>query len=130
VCVLAAGIALAGCGSTPRTTTNFCRQLEQEMPAIAELPATPEAIDATVERFERLLAVAPLAIEEDLSKLTDLFRAAADMDAADPESVQSVVDQAYYTEQSAANVSDYVLATCGVDIATGLTVAPAATTEE
>jgi hypothetical protein len=126
--VLAAGFLIAACGSTPRSATNFCRQLEREMPEIAELPATPEAIDETVERYERLLDVAPLAIESDLQKLTDLFRAAADMDASNPDNVQAVVDQAYYTEQSAQNVSAYVLDTCGVDISTGLTVAPPATT--
>jgi hypothetical protein len=128
-CVLASGLALVACGSTPRSATNFCRQLEQEMPGIAELPATPEAIDGTVERYERLLALAPLGVESDLRKLTDLFRAAADMDAADPESVQSVVDQTYFTEQSAEYVSAWVLDTCGVDISTGLTVVPPATQE-
>ena len=100
------------------------------MPEIAELPATPEAIDATVERYERLLDVAPLAIEDDLRILTELFQAAADMDASDPDSVQAVVDQAYYSEQSATNVSEWVLETCGVDISTGLVVTPPATTEE
>ena len=100
------------------------------MPEIAELPATPEAIDATVERYGRLLDVAPLAIEDDLRILTELFQAAADMDASDPENVQAVVDQAYYSEQSAANVSEWVLETCGVDISTGLVVTPPATTEE
>lgn len=129
-CALAVLVGLTACGSTPKSTTNFCRQLEQEMPAIAELPATPEAIDASVERYERLLDVAPLAVEADLRALTDLFRAAADMDASNPDSVQGVVDQAYYSEQSAMNVAEWVLETCGVDISTGLTVAPPATTEE
>lgn len=100
------------------------------MPEIAELPATPEAIDATVERYERLLEVAPLAIEADLRTVTELFQAAADMDASDPDNVQAVVDQAYYSEQSATNVAEWTLETCGVDISTGLTVAPPATTEE
>jgi hypothetical protein len=129
-CALAALVGLAACGSTPKSTTNFCRQLEQEMPEIAELPATPEAIDATVERYERLLEVAPLAIEADLRTVTELFQAAADMDASDPDNVQAVVDQAYYSEQSATNVAEWTLETCGVDISTGLTVAPPATTEE
>jgi hypothetical protein len=121
---------LTACGSTPRSATNFCRQLDQEMPEIAELPATPEAINETVERYERLLRVAPLAVESDLQKLTDLFRATADMDASDPDNVQSVVDQAYFTEQSAQNVSTWVLNTCAVDISTGLAVTPSETTEE
>jgi hypothetical protein len=129
-CVLAGGLLVASCGSTPRSATNFCRQLEQEMPGIAELPATPEAIDGTVERYERLLALAPLAVESDLRTLTDLFRAAADMDASDPESVQDVVDQTYFSEQSARAVSAWVLDTCGVDISTGLAVVPPATTQE
>ena len=52
------------------------------------------------------------------------------MDASDPDNVQAVVDQAYYSEQSATNVAEWTLETCGVDISTGLTVAPPATTEE
>lgn len=128
--MVAGGLLAASCGSTPRSATNFCRQLEQEMPGIAELPATPEAIDGTVDRYERLLAIAPLAIESDLRALTDLFRAAADMDASDPESVQDVVDQTYFSEQSAQSVSAWVLDTCGVDISTGLAVVPPATTQE
>lgn len=127
-CVVVASMSIAACGSTPRSATNFCRQLEQELPEIAELPTTPAAIDDMVKRYERLLDVAPLAIESDLRKVTDLFRAAAEMDAADPASVQAVVNQAYSTEQSAKNVSGWVLDTCAVNISTGLPVTPPETT--
>jgi hypothetical protein len=53
-----------------------------------------------------------------------LMRAARDVDANDTQSVQDLVDLSYATEKSATAAAAWVLSTCGVDIATGLSVAP------
>ena len=121
-------LALGACGSTPRTATNFCRQLANEIDGIAELPATPDAINELVERYERLLDVAPLAVEDDWRALTELLRAAADLDASNEESVQDVVDQAYANERAAQDAMEWVMTNCGVDISTGGSVTPVVTT--
>ena len=115
-------IGLLGCASPERTATNFCRQLALEMPGIAEQPATPEMIKSTVEHYKNLQKVAPLQVEADWDALTLLMEKASKIKASDPASVQEVVDLSYASEKSAAAASTWVLATCGVDISTGLSV--------
>ena len=118
-------IGLLGCASPERTATNFCRQLALEMPGIAEQPATPEMIKSTVERYKNLQKVAPLQVEADWDALTLLMEKASKIKASDPASVQEVVDLSYASEKNAAAASTWVLATCGVDISTGLSVVQA-----
>lgn len=115
-------IGLLGCASPERTATNFCRQLALEMPGIAEQPATPEMIKSTVERYKNLQKVAPLQVEADWDALTLLMEKASKIKASDPASVQEVVDLSYASEKNAVAASTWVLATCGVDISTGLPV--------
>jgi len=118
-------IGLLGCASPERTATNFCRQLALEMPGIAEQPATPEMIKSTVKHFKNLQKVAPLQVEADWDALTLLMEKASKIKASDPASVQEVVDLSYASEKSAVAASTWVLATCGVDISTGLSVVQA-----
>ena len=115
---------ISACSSPARTATNFCRQLANELPEIADLPATDEQISDAVKRYERLLDVAPLEIEREFESLTALMRAARDVDAADIESVQALVELTYSSEKDALASSDWVLATCGVDLSLG--IAPSA----
>jgi hypothetical protein len=90
------------------------------MPGIAEQPATPEMIKSTVKHYKNLQKVAPLQVEADWDALTLLMEKASKIDASDPVSVQEVVDLSYATEKNAVGASTWVLATCGVDISTGL----------
>lgn len=117
-------VLVGACSSPARTATNFCRQLADELPEIADLPATDEQISDAVKRYERLLDVAPLEIEKEFNSLTALMRAARDVDAADPESVQALVKLTYSSEKDALASSAWVLATCGVDLSLG--IAPSA----
>jgi hypothetical protein len=128
-------IGLLGCASPERTATNFCRQLALEMPGIAEQPATPEMIKSTVKHYKNLQKVAPLQVEADWDALTLLMEKASKIKASDPASVQEVVDLSYASEKNAVAASTWVLATCGVDISTGLpvgsfTVTPEVTTTD
>ena len=118
-------LGLLGCAAPERTATNFCRQLALEMPGIAEQPATPELIKSTVKRYQNLQKVAPLQVEADWDALTLLMEKASKIEASDPASVQEVVDLSYASEKSATAASDWVLATCGVDISTGLSIVQA-----
>lgn len=126
ICVLvgAALLTLTACGEPARTATNFCRQLQLELPEIAQPTATPAEVTALVARYERLGDVAPLAIEEDWNALTNLVKAAANVDAADPASVQAVADLSYATQKSATAAAVWVRETCGVDISTGISTTP------
>ena len=118
-------IGLLGCASPERTATNFCRQLALEMPGIAEQPATPEMIKSTVKHYKNLQKVAPLQVEADWDALTLLMEKASKIKASDPASVQEVVDLSYASEKNAVAAAAWVLATCGVDISTGLSVVQA-----
>ena len=118
-------LGLLGCAAPERTATNFCRQLALEMPGIAEQPATPELIKSTVKRYQNLQKVAPLQVEADWDALTLLMEKASKIEASDPASVQEVVDLSYASEKSATAASAWVLATCGVDISTGLSIVQA-----
>jgi len=126
ICVLmgAALITLTACSTPARTATNFCRQLQKELPEIAQPTATPAEVSALVARYERLGHVAPLAIEDDWIALTNLVKAAANVDAADPASVQAVTDLSYATQQSATAAALWVRETCGVDLSTGSGTSP------
>ena len=95
---------------------------------MTESPVTPGAINELVERYERLLEIAPLAVEDDWRALTEMLRLTADMDAADEESIQTVVDEAYATERSAQDAQQWVITTCGIDISSGVAVASTVTT--
>ena len=116
--------AVAACAETPRTGTNFCRQLAKEMPGISVMPATVAEVNAAVGHFTRLQKVAPLEVQQDWDALTELMIAASKVKADDAESVQKVADLAYATEASANAASEWVKATCGVDISLGVQVTP------
>lgn len=125
-CVLGA-VFLAACSSPERTGTAFCRQLAAELPAIAAPIATGKDVTATVERWERLLDRSPLAIEDDVATVTELFRSASRVDPTNADSVQALADLAYASNKSAIAVRDWVMDTCAVDVSTGLSVEPART---
>jgi len=121
---LIALISITACSETPRTGTNFCRQLAKEMPGIAVMPATVEEVNAAVGHFTRLQKVAPLDVQEDWDALTELMIAASKVKVEDAESVQQVADLAYASEANSKSASDWVKATCGVDISLGVQVTP------
>lgn len=115
---------LASCTSTQRTGTNFCRRLAESLPAIGEPMATQGDIIEQVTRYERLLEVAPLSIEEDLTVLTRLIRQASEVDAGNPDELQALADAAYAADRSADAVAAWTISTCAVDISTGMRVDP------
>ena len=85
---------------------------------------TPSEVSAMVSRYQKLLDVAPLAIEDDLKILTNLLEKSAKVDASDPESVQEIADLAYAVNKSALAVSAWTKDTCAVDISLGVNIDP------
>ena len=125
---IATALALAtvagSCAETPRTATNFCRQLALEVPAITQPSATAAEVSQMLDRYKRLGKVAPLEIEEDWKSLTELLTVASRVNPNDAESVQTVIDMSYSTEKAAGAAAKWIRETCGVDISTGLNVGP------
>lgn len=117
-------VVLISCGGPQRTGTNFCRQLAQELPAIGQPISTPQEVTAMVERYERLLEVAPLTIEKDLAVLTDLLQQAEKVNPNEAAQLQALADASYAANQSSLSVRDWVKSTCAVDITTGVNVDP------
>ena len=122
--VLAVATLTSACAETPRTATNFCRQLALEVPAITQPTATQAEVSEMLDRYKRLGKVAPLVIEEDWQSLTELLAVASRTNPNDAESVQAVIDMSYATERAADAAAKWIRETCGVDISTGLNVGP------
>ena len=122
--VLCLALVASACSQAPRTATNFCRQLAKEAPGISQPTVTPADIASMLDRYKRLGKVSPLAIEKDWESLIELLSVASRVKANDPESVQAVVDMAYSTEKAAVAAAKWIVETCGVDISSGLNVAP------
>lgn len=122
--VVTLAVTVSACGPPERSGSSFCRQLGNELPGIGQPMATTRDVEAMVGRWERLLERAPLTIEDDMAVFTDLLRKAASVDPSNPAEVQDLADTSYESNQAAVAVRDWVLDTCAVDIATGLTVAP------
>ena len=122
--VLALSLGLTACGGPTRTGTSFCRQLAQELPAIAQRMQTSKEVTQMVERYQRLLERSPLTIEKDMAVMTDLLRQASKVNTNKPEEVQALADASYAANQSALNVRDWVKSTCAVDISSGRTIEP------
>lgn len=118
------GAVLTGCTSTQRTGTNFCKRLAESLPEIGEPVETQGEVLEQVSRYERLLEVAPLSIEEDLAVLTALIRRAAEVDPNDPAQLQALADESYAAKSSAEAVAAWTISTCAVDISTGMRVDP------
>lgn len=121
---LCLAVIVGACSQTPRTATNFCRQLAKEMPNITEPTVTPADVVSMLDRYRRLGKVAPLAIEKNWNSLTELLTVASRANATDPQSIQAVVDMAYSTEKAADASAKWIRETCGVDISSGLNVGP------
>ena len=117
-------LLVVACSETPRTATNFCRQLAIEAPSIGDPPVTAADVAAMLARYERLSKTAPLVIEDEWKSLTELLAVASRVKSNDPESVQAVIEMAYSTEKESATVAKWTRETCGIDISSGLKVAP------
>lgn len=125
VAAIAASIPLlAACGSPARTGSAFCAQLGAELPDIAAAMMTSADVSAMVKRYERLLDRAPLSIEKDLERFTEVLRMASRVDTTDATAVQELADATYAANKSALNVRDWVKDTCAVDISTGMNIEP------
>lgn len=122
--VAALSIALVACGSNGRTGTNFCRQLQSELPEIGEPIRNTSDASAMVRRYKRLLKVAPLTIQDDFTAITNVLDMAAAANPNKTDELQEVADAAYAANAAARNVVAWVKDTCAVDISTGVSVPP------
>lgn len=109
-------VALVACGGTDRTATNFCRQLEKEMPDMRTVPASQADVDVLISRYRRLSEVAPVAVADDWERLTVMLEDASRLNTANSEDVEAFTQKALETNKAAARALQWVKDTCGVDL--------------
>jgi hypothetical protein len=129
--VAIAAVVLAGCGPHGDRAGRFCLAVRRDQPAITAVMQGTSSVDKVVDRFHALERTAPIAIEDDWAKLTDLVEAAAAIQPGDAEAQARLTTAAYEADGSVRNVVGWVRATCGVDLTVPVaaaTTAPAATT--
>ena len=124
-------VVLAGCGPHGDRAGRFCLAVRRDQPAITAVVQGTAGVDKVVDRFHALERTAPIAIEDDWAKLTDLVEAAAAIQPGDAEAQARLTTAAYEADGSVRNVVGWVRATCGVDLTlpvAAVTTAPPATT--
>lgn len=124
--ILGVPLALAACNGDPTpSAAQFCAEISTNRDEIVTPTFLAEVdIDAHVELHQRLESLAPLAVAEEWAIVTDAVETAATVVPTDSNSVQRAVDAAYRSEAAAVAVSEWVLASCGVDLGPVSTIAP------
>lgn len=112
----AVGLAVTACGDKRNDATNFCRQLQQELPGLSAPLTSQSAIDQMVARYRRLGDVAPLSVDKDWEALTDLMAQAAKVDTNDPTEMETFAEEALVANSASQRALRWVLNTCGVDL--------------
>jgi len=130
--IVAVGTSLlAACGPRGDRAGHFCALVKSDQPALTAGVKGDVSIDKVVDQFHDLERTAPIAIEADWAKLTDLVEAAAAIQPGDADAQARLTTAAYEANESVQNVVGWVRATCGVDLtvpASAATTAPAAPT--
>lgn len=114
--VAAALAVAAGCGPRGDRAGQFCAAVKSDQPAITAGVQGSTSVGDVVGRFRALERTAPLAIEGDWAKLTDLVEAAAAIQPGDAQAQARLTAAAYEADGSVRNVVGWVRATCGVDL--------------
>ena len=114
--VVAVASTLVACSDTDRSGARFCGELSESVAGLGGPLSTSDEIGDLVDRYEKLDEITPLAIRDDWHVITELLRAAEDVDFEDPRSRQDLADAAYTAERSARAVATWVESTCGVDM--------------
>ncbi|MBU6241574.1 MAG: hypothetical protein KJS66_07255 [Acidobacteria bacterium] len=109
-------IGLVGCGDADRTATNFCRQLEKELPGMGTAPVTQSDVDVLLSRYRRIGEVAPIAVSADWETLTVMLEDASRLNTANNEDVEAFTKEALQANKAAARALQWVKDTCGVDL--------------
>lgn len=116
ISAISASLVFAACGGTNRTATNFCRQLQKEMPGLSAPIVTQSDVDVLVSRYRRLGAVAPTAVSDDWDTLTTMLEDASRLNTANSGDVEEFTRGALEANKAAARALQWVKDTCGVDL--------------
>jgi hypothetical protein len=112
----ALALALTACSATGDRAGRFCAEVREDPAALtAGVKATGD-VDKVVTRFRTLERTAPLAIEDDWARLTELVELAAAIEPGDATARTRLVTAAYEADRSVQSVVTWVRGVCGVDL--------------
>jgi hypothetical protein len=127
---LALALSLTACSSSGDRAGRFCAEVREDPAALTSGVKATGDVGKVVERFRTLERTAPLAIEDDWARLTELVELAAAIEPGDTTARTRLVTAAYEADQSVQAVVTWVRGVCGVDLTIPVgatTSAPAAT---
>lgn len=122
---LVAATGLNACGSTDRTVSAYCTQVNAALPQVAAPAiATPADITATIRLYRAIADHAPAAVEPEWATLIKSLETASGVDPSDPASIADATDAALATAPAAARIRRYTQDNCQIDIGTPPTAPP------
>jgi hypothetical protein len=118
--------AIAGCsGSDESEAERFCGEVAADPVALISPLITDETqLADTISHYEMLIRLAPIDIESELMKVLLAIEAAASVNPADEETLQTAALTAYASESSAVRIAQWVQTWCGVDLGPVTTITP------
>jgi hypothetical protein len=118
--VLLAVVATA-CNRDARADgAQFCEALRTEQITLTGGVTSTAQAEVLVARYEELTELAPAAVRDEWTVVTDLLAAAVAVPADDAAAAQALTEQALAAQQDVDVVTEWVRVTCGVDLRPGL----------
>jgi hypothetical protein len=116
---------VSGCSrGTVHDAGAYCTLLGREQASLVAPIADEQQVHDALQLYDKLAGSAPLAVDEDWSRLDDLMHAANDVDLNDNTARQALIDQTYAADRSARRIAQHAKETCGLS----LSIAPLVST--
>lgn len=115
------------CGNDePRASAaQFCAELAANSSLVISPPLANQLdVTAVIDLYARLNQLAPLAISQEWATLFHAVETASTVVPNDADGLQRVVQAAYESEGAAVRISEWVLASCGIDLGPVTTIVP------
>jgi hypothetical protein len=123
---LALALALTACSDSGDRAGRFCAEVREDPAALTTGVKATGDVGKVVERFRTLERTAPLAIEQDWARLTELVELAAAIEPGDTTARTRLVTAAYEADRAVQAVVTWVRGVCGVDLTIPVAVPAAA----
>lgn len=114
-------MVISACSRDDRADgARFCEALRTEQITLTGGVTSTAQAEALVARYEELAELAPAAVRDEWTVVTQLLEAAVTTPADDPEAAQALTERALAAQQDVDVVTEWVRATCAVDLRPGL----------
>jgi hypothetical protein len=117
--LVAAGaiVLVAGCSrGTVHDAGKYCTMLGRDQADLVAPIADEQRVHDALRLYDQLAGSAPLAVDDDWSRLDDLMHAANEIDLNDNTARQALIDQTYAADRSARRIAQHAKETCGISL--------------